>query len=89
LEPFLEFNYLPSQYVHTGVRAALPLSDQLAVIAVLGYASGDTGSNFNYNNQNTGSNLEFSRVYLGFGASFLDKIFGKGDLRYGKGYPHE
>ena len=100
VEPFVEYNYAPAAIFHAGIRTALPISDQLSVIAVVGFASGNTGStpvftDFNGNdividydgNPTTVSN--FNAIYVGFGASFLDRIFGKGDLRYGKGYPHE
>ena len=92
LEPFVEYNYAPSQFAHLGVRAALPVGDQLSVLFVAGYVDGNTGSNLGFNlgiPSTPGSPTTFSSFYMGFGASFLDRIFSRGELRYGKGYPHE
>jgi hypothetical protein len=88
IEPFAEYNYAPSQFVHAGIRTALPLSDQLAVIAILGFADGSTNAALNFDGFST-TISEFSLFYFGIGVSVLDKLFGREDLRYGKGYPHE
>ena len=92
LEPFAEFNYAPSTFTQLGVRAALPISEQLSVLFVAAYASGNTGSaqGFNLGQPSFPDNpTDFNAFYIGFGASFFNRIFGKDELRYGKGYPHE
>jgi hypothetical protein len=94
-EPFVEFNYAPSTFVHLGVRGALPISDQLSLQIVAAYASGSTGSAMQLGLDTepapgVGSDAtNFNAFYIGIGASFFDRIFHKGELRYGKGYPHE
>lgn len=92
IEPFIEYNYAPSTFTHLGIRGALPLSDQMSVVVVAGYASGSTGSEggFNLSTRPQANNpTEFNQFYFGIGLSVFDRIFGEGELRYGKGYPHE
>lgn len=92
VEPFAEFNYAPSTFTQLGVRAGLPISDQLSLLFIAAYASGNTGSDLGfslYKNSGVGYDQNFSAFYLGFGASFFDKIFSREELRYGRGLPHE
>lgn len=92
-EPFIEFNYAPSTFVHLGIRGALPISDQLSLQIVAAYASGSTGSDLMLGLDTdpvAGSDpTSFNAFYIGIGASFFDRIFHRDELRYGKGYPHE
>lgn len=100
VEPFFEYNFAPSTFAHMGARFSVPVGDQTSVQVVAGFASGNTGAGVVVPGLgelgtridglvalNTSPN--FSAFYIGIGASILDRLFGRGDLRYGKGYPHE
>ncbi|MCX6141222.1 MAG: hypothetical protein NTX15_10420 [Candidatus Kapabacteria bacterium] len=102
IEPFFEYNFAPSTFAHMGMRFLMPVGDQMSVQVVAGWASGNTGAgvpnpfpgqpDLGTSIDGTvkfGSSPNFSAFYIGIGASLLDKLFGRGDLRYGKGYPHE
>ncbi|MBS1561885.1 MAG: hypothetical protein JSS89_09790 [Bacteroidetes bacterium] len=90
VEPFVEYNYTPSQFSHVGARIAFPVGDNTTLQFVAGYASGVTGSAKGYDSGGQPFNpTEFSGFYLGIGAGLFDKIFHRSELRYGKGYPHE
>ncbi len=92
VEPFAEFNYAPSTFTQLGVRGGLPISDQLSLLFIAAYASGNTGSAAGYSlyqNSGIGYDQNFSAFYIGFGASFFNKIFSREELRYGRGLPHE
>ena len=100
VEPFIEYNFAPSSFAHLGVRCAIPVGNQMSVQLVAGWANGSTGAGIAIpglpelgtridNNTALNTSPNFSTFYVGIGASFLDRLFGRGDLRYGKGYPHE
>ncbi|MBC8124950.1 MAG: hypothetical protein H7X70_04380 [Candidatus Kapabacteria bacterium] len=99
VEPFLEYNFAPSTFAHLGVRCAIPVGNQMSVQLVAGWANGSTGAGVTIpgipelgrriDDDAFSSTPNFSTFYVGIGASFLDRLFGRGDLRYGKGYPHE
>lgn len=90
VEPFVEYNYTPSQFAHVGARIAFPVGDNATIQFVAGYASGQTGSARGYDSGGQPFNpTSFSGFYLGIGAGLFDKIFHRDELRYGKGYPHE
>ena len=99
-EPFFEYNFAPSTFAHMGLRFALPVSDQMSIQLVAGWASGNTGAGYVLPGVGEigtridgtlalGTSPAFSAFYIGIGASLFDRLFGRGDLRYGKGYPHE
>ncbi len=98
-EPFFEYNFAPSTFAHMGLRFALPVSDQMSIQLVAGWASGNTGAGVSVaGSDEIGQRIDglaysqsanFSAFYIGIGASLFDRLFGRGDLRYGKGYPHE
>jgi hypothetical protein len=98
-EPFFEYNFAPSTFAHMGLRFALPVSDQMSIQLVAGWASGNTGAGISVaDSDEIGQRIDglaysqsasFSAFYIGIGASLFDRLFGRGDLRYGKGYPHE
>ena len=85
-EPFVEFNYYPSSFINIGNRLNLRITDMLNLNFIIGYASGSTtggiGTDITDQFGNPGS---FSRVYLGIGIGFLDRIFFPENLRYNKG----
>jgi len=101
IDPFIEYGYAPSSFGHVGVRTTLPLSDQMNLQIVTGYVQGNTGSSIpgledqGYSfikdryNRITAADPNFSTVYLGIGVGLYTRQFNRGDLRYGKGYPHE
>lgn len=90
IEPFIEYNYLPSSFGHLGARLAFPIADQTNVQFVAGYAFGETGSSAGFDTGGKpGASTIFKGFYLGIGASLFDRIFHRSELRYGKGYPHE
>lgn len=98
VEPFFEYNFAPSTFAHMGVRFAVPVGEQTSVQLVAGWASGNTGAGVKVgdtefgrriDNEAFSTSADFSAFYIGIGASLFDRIFGRGDLRYGKGYPHE
>lgn len=90
IEPFAEVAFAPSSYTQLGVRAALPFTDELGLTVLAGYISGNPGSTALYNLAGVPATTgDFSVLYAGIGLSFFDKIFGRGDLRYGRHLPHE
>ncbi len=90
LEPFAETAFAPSSYIQIGARGALPLSDQMSLQVVAAYLSGNPGSTANYSlTGQPGGTGDFSVFYVGVGASLLDRVFGRNELRYGRGLPHE
>ena len=97
-EPFFEYNFAPSTFAHMGVRFAVPVGEQTSIQVVAGWASGNTGAGIKIGDEEIGRRIDdkaystsadFSAFYIGIGASLFDRLFGRGDLRYGKGYPHE
>jgi len=100
VEPFVEYNFAPSTFAHMGVRFSVPVGEQSSIQVVAGYASGNTGTGVSFPGiADLGTRIDgviapntspiFSAFYIGIGASVFDRLFGRGDLRYGKGYPHE
>lgn len=84
-EPFLEFNYFPSTFLHAGVNFNInfPTKDvHLKVMA--GFAVGDAVGAFS--NDWTGqSNTPVGTIsggYFGIGVGLSDRIFVEDDLRY-------
>jgi hypothetical protein len=87
IEPFLEWMYAPSSMANVGVRAALPIAQQVTLTATLGYVSGNTGSLLGLDVAGARQILgrdptAFSGVYFGIGAAVFDRLFGEKELRY-------
>lgn len=92
IQPFVEYNYAPSQIFHTGVRAYLPISENTSLQFVAGYTTGSIGSEtLRVIGQTAGvpGIQSFSALYVGLGVSIFDRLFGSNELRYGRGLPHE
>jgi hypothetical protein len=84
-EPFFEFNYYPSQYIHIGNKINLRLTEVLNLGIVLGYASGKTDLKLGSDVSSEFSRVSnFSRPYLGITIGIVDRIFYPEDLRYNK-----
>ncbi len=90
VEPFAEVAFAPSSYIQIGVRAALPFNNQLGLTVLAAYMSGTPASPENFDLVGLPQvSRDFSVFYAGIGLSVFDKIFGRGDLRYGRNLPHE
>jgi hypothetical protein len=90
VEPFVEAAFAPSRYLQAGLRAGLPLGNQLTLQIQGGYISGSTGSAQNYSLTGQKNKSDsFNALYVGVGLRLFDKIFGRGELRYGRNLPHE
>ncbi|HCN04536.1 MAG TPA: hypothetical protein DIS79_02865 [Bacteroidetes bacterium] len=90
VQPFLEYNFAPSSFVHLGARGSLPISEQVTLQVVAAYVSGSNGSLFGVDFEGQLGGIErVEGVYIGIGASLFDHFFNRDELRYGKGYPHE
>lgn len=84
-EPFIEYNYYPSSFVHIGNRLNLRVSETINLSLAIGYVSGETGDFLGDNLSETfGMPGEFSRAYFGFGFGLNDRIFYPKELRYNK-----
>jgi hypothetical protein len=88
LEPFAEYNFAPSTFTHLGMRFTVPIGEQMSVQLVGGWISGTSGSAYDSGQRFIGEQ-DFQTIYLGIGASLFERLFGRDELRYGKGYPHE
>ncbi len=90
VDPFVEFAFAPSTYMQIGARMILPIGEQMSIQVLAGYLSGNPGSALNNSLTSiAGTTSDFSVFYIGVGATLLDKIFARRDLRYGRGLPHE
>lgn len=86
VEPFVELLYAPSTAAHLGIRALVPAADVANLHVTLGYVTGNTGLARSVNIDNRpNASASFNAVYLGIGASFLERLFHRNELRY----PHE
>ncbi len=88
LEPFAEYNFAPSTFAHLGLRFTVPVGEQMSVQLIGGWISGTNGSIYDSGQQVVGQ-LDFDAIYVGIGATIFERLFGREELRYGKGYPHE
>ncbi len=85
IEPFIEYNYYPSNFFHTGGRLNLRIHEYFNVSAVLGYAAGSTEVDMGNQVRNTfGTPQEFSGAYFGVMLNVPDNIFYPQHLRYNK-----
>lgn len=82
-EPFIEYNYYPSNFLHVGNRVNLRISDFLNLGLVMGFASGETSLGIGSDITNEyGSPINFSRAYVGISVGISDRIFFPDELRY-------
>ena len=84
LSHFVEYNYAPSQFFHTGVRVVAPIVNQIALQAMFGYADGSTLSlgGFGLGQSVSANNpTSFSGFYFGIGANVFTRLFKLNELR--------
>lgn len=92
VEPFIEYNYYPSNFFNIGGRVNLVLnkleegeSGFINVSLLLGYASGSTDLGFGKDIVDAiGLPGSFSRAYVGLSIGLMDRIFFPEQLRYNK-----
>ncbi|MBI5325220.1 MAG: hypothetical protein HZB41_08120 [Ignavibacteriae bacterium] len=85
VEPFIEYNYYPSEIVHIGGRLNLRVTEGINMGIAAGYASGSTVGRFGTDMmRQLGKQMSFSRPYIGLSISFFDRIFFPEHLRYFK-----
>jgi hypothetical protein len=81
VEPFLEYNYYPTNMVHMGAKLAFRISKQINAFLQAGYSSGSQIAQLN----STFNMLrDFDIYYIGLGIGLYDRIFYKDEMRYGK-----
>jgi hypothetical protein len=81
IEPFIEYNYYPTNMVHMGAKFAFRISKQINAFLQAGYSSGSHVAQLN----GTFDTLrDFDIYYIGLGIGLYDRIFYKDEIRYGK-----
>ena len=81
LEPFLEYNYYPTNMVHMGAKLAFRISKQINAFLQAGYSSGSHIAQLNDTFKTLG---DFDIYYIGLGIGLYDRIFYKDEMRDGK-----
>ena len=81
VEPFLEYNYYPTNMVHMGAKLAFRISKQINAFLQAGYSSGSQIAQLNRTYNTLG---DFDIYYIGLGIGLYDRIFYKDEMRYGK-----
>ena len=81
LEPFLEYNYYPTNMVHMGAKLTFRISKQINAFLQAGYSSGSHIAQLNDTFKTLG---DFDIYYIGLGIGLYDRIFYMDEMRYGK-----
>ncbi len=88
IEPFVEYNYYPSTFIHLGNRVNLKISQTFNFSITFGYID---GNNKRFYENNLRQDLidftpyySFSRYYIGISIGINDRIFQPEELRYNK-----
>ncbi len=90
IEPFVEYNYYPSTFIHFGNRLNLKISETFNFSFVLGYVDGNNDRFVRNINRDLKSFIDFtpyakfSRYYVGISIGIIDRIFQPKELRYNK-----
>ena len=85
VEPFIEYNYYPSSFVHIGGRLNLRVTEGINIGLAAGYASGSTTGGIGSEiTQGIGYPDNFTRTYIGLSVGLFDRIFFPEHLRYFK-----
>lgn len=87
-EPFVEYNYFPSSFIHLGNRLNLKITESFNFSLVLGYISGNNNRLLKALRPNNWLDFtpyaSFSRYYIGISLGIMDRIFQPEELRYNK-----
>lgn len=85
VEPFIEYNYFPSSFLHLGTRLNLYINNSLNVSLAAGYASGNTTNAIASDiTKQFGNPTSFSGAYIGIGIGLQNRIFFPEELRYNR-----
>ena len=85
VEPFIEYNYYPSEFIHLGGRLNFRVTEGINLGIAAGYASGTTVGRFGSDMmRQLGKPMNFSRPYIGLSVGIFDRIFFPEHLRYFK-----
>lgn len=85
VEPFIEYNYYPSEILHLGGRMNLRVTEGINLGLAVGYVTGSTVGKFGSDMmRQLGSPMSFSRPYIGLSIGLFDRIFFPENLRYFK-----
>ncbi|ROL56138.1 hypothetical protein D9V84_09450 [Bacteroidetes/Chlorobi group bacterium Naka2016] len=90
IEPFVEYNYFPSTFIHIGNRFNLKISESFNFSIVMGYVDGNNKRFVNAAKSYVNDAFDFtpyenfSRYYLGVSIGIIDRIFQSEELRYNK-----
>lgn len=90
VEPFIEYNYYPSTFIHFGNRFNLKISETFNFSFVLGYVSGNNNRFLKNINRDVNDFIDFtpyatfSRYYIGLSIGIIDRIFQPEELRYNR-----
>ncbi|MFM7158716.1 MAG: hypothetical protein ACKO0Y_12960, partial [Bacteroidota bacterium] len=79
VEPFLEYNYYPTNMVHFGAKAAFRISNQMNAFLQAGYSTGSQTTTLEGAYRNLG---DFDIYYIGIGIGLYDRLFYRDELRY-------
>lgn len=79
IEPFLEYNYYPTNMVHFGAKAAFRISNQINAFLQAGYSSGSQTTQLNRDYSQLG---DFDIYYISLGIGIYDRLFYRDELRY-------
>lgn len=87
-EPFVEYNYFPSSFIHLGNRLNLKITESFNFSLVLGYVSGNNDRFLKNRRPSDWFDFtpyaSFSRYYIGISLGIMDRIFQPEELRYNK-----
>jgi hypothetical protein len=84
-EPFIEFNYYPSTFIHLGNKINLKISNEINFGLTLGYVNGSTDIKFgNAASDLFGISSSMNNFYIGINFGIVDRIFTTSELRYNK-----
>ncbi len=85
VEPFIEYNYYPSNFVHLGGKFNLRMGELANFYVQAGWVNGSTSRLIDdLVAKHFGVSPSFTGFYLGLGIGVLDKIFPSKELRYNK-----
>ncbi|MGB9911928.1 MAG: hypothetical protein ACPLRO_01020 [Candidatus Kapaibacteriota bacterium] len=90
IEPFIEYNYYPSSFVHIGNRFNLKISESFNFSIAMGYVDGNNERFLKRLSSDIKEIIDyipythFSRYYLGISIGIIDRIFQPEELRYNK-----